>query len=270
MLQILANTVGAKARYVDDDGAAATGYEPRHLLTGPRSRLYRTTEDTDSSVAYVCDETVSATHLVIARADYLLTNNGGTDAGTEINVYKHAGYGGSSAAAVGSAQVIDAPGDLIGHNAQDWVYSFGSTHSGYGFSVMQFGNPSSSTSHVFQCSKLYFSEAFDFGVNPQPGALTWEFLDPGALQLYRPLEGTFEYAIEARITMALPTVAGSVLDAFAEIPTIYRWPFFLYDSTGAVIPWKLEHVILERFEQRILGDDTWAATLTFLRLKHYP
>lgn len=271
MLQILVNTAGAYAKDLVQSGTStATGYSQTDLISGPRSKYFRSSSATGGTLGYICDpSSVACTHLVIARADWLLTLNAGPNYGTEIQAYRYAGYDATSASSVTSAIILDESTDLIGYNYQDYVTSWNSA-SGYGWAINQYGNPSTATTHVFQCSKLYFSNAYDFGVNPRHQGINWEYFDQGRLNMFRTLEGTFDYACEARITIQFPEIESTYIDQFLALPEIYRWPFFLYDSAGDVIPWKIEHVILERIEQQILADDVWQVSLSFLRLKHYP
>lgn len=270
MLKILCNTSGAKARdFILTGHAAATGYDQADLITGPRSKRFRTDAQVAGTLGYTHDNiSVTCDHLIIARADWLLTLNAGPAYGTRINVNRYTGYDGSGGTLVGAFQTLDESTDLIGYKYQDFVYPF-TAAAGYGWSIDAYGNPAPTTTHEFQCSKLYFASAFDFGVNPKHQGISWEYFSESKPTFARTLEGTFDYAVEARITIELPELEPSNLDSFAALPEIYRWPFFLYDSDADVIPWKLEHVILERFEQRIIADNVWGASLSFLRLKHY-
>lgn len=270
MLKILCNTSGAKARDLILTGhSAATGYDQADLITGPRSKRFRTDAQYAGTIGYTHDNiSVTCDHLIIARADWLLTLNAGPAYGTDLRGYRYTGLDASGASAVFTSTILDDSTDLIGYRYQDYVKEW-TPASGYGWAIDAYGNPATTTTHTFQCSKLYFASAFDFGVNPKHQGISWEYFSESKPTFARTLEGTFDYAVEARITVELPELEPSNLDSFAALPEIYRWPFFLYDSDADVIPWKLEHVILERFEQRIIADNVWGASLSFLRLKHY-
>lgn len=262
-LKILTNQAGYYATsLVEPSGTTSTGYDKRDFVSGPRSALYRMdASGGDNSVGYVFGEEHTMSYLVISRADLLLT------ADTLDLSLRHRNSGGTWA-----DNQTYAPFDetLIGPTSQDFVDSFTSAAGNrYGYGL----EANSGGTEAFMFSKLYFCEAFSFGVEPTTPLVEEELIQGDTL--FAPPRGDEPFATEKRIALTFKNVTRSKVDEFLLLPNIFSWPFFLYDDDDAnVALWehRLEHVVLESFTelwQQRSDLDYWDLNLLVRRLKHY-
>jgi len=264
MLKILTNTAGENAtvaNYVD--GATASGYDDYDLISGPRNRSGRSQASTGHiSFAYAFGVDVEADHMVVARADKMLTLSSLDMVIRERNSSNV--WADVSSTALSPIQ----ESHLIGIHEQDYVKQFTPTvQRGYALRV----KTNSADAEALMLSKLYFAKGFSFGVEPekplQEDDLTEieEILPPG---------GKLPYAIEKRITLIFKSVTRAKVDEFLALPQIFNWPFFLYDDTASDIAlWqhRLEHVVVESCRetwQRRSDVNLWDIELTLGRLAH--
>lgn len=254
-LVILTNSAGNSASQIQFDASdVADGYDETQIIAGPRSTLMRAQAATGCSLGYVFSDTLTCDYMVVARADLLLTENGARVYPTQ----KSAGGTWSQQASPDYNEL--AAGDLVGPRSQDLVFPVSPSEiHGIGLAA-EFD---SSEAMIF--SKLYGCVSFAF--DEEPMALSSEEVEPGTF--FTPLRGTWPYEVEKRIAIAFPAVSDATYLEFRALPQIYNWPIFLYDTTGDLWSWKLEHVVLETMTPTLANDGRWEIQASFLRLKHY-
>lgn len=238
-------------------GSTASGYDIYDMIAGPRSTGHRTAaSSSEAGRGYHFGSDYTCTHIVVARADWLLTQNG-----TRLRAKQKTS--GGSWNYIGS--VDENPlvvGDLIGIRAQDYVAAVSPTDL-RGIAITCTPSSGTQASHI---SKFYACSAFSFGQNPAPG-YTWENLPLGTYG--QPPKGDIPYEIELRFTLTFPGVQQSTVTDFRALGQILNWPVFLYDDTGDLWDWKLEHVIIDSYEWIVHEKDVHSLSITFNRLRHY-
>ena len=263
-LLFLPNTAGDRATAQDNtgSGATATGYDVKNLIAGPRqaSNGWRSTASSGASgVGYQIATDTDIDHIVIARADWLLTENTMRVKGRKRD------SGGTWTDISGFDKNPIVAADLIGPKAQDLVIAVDVDTSLRGVGIS--ADPVAGTEAV-QISKLYGAIAFTFDPLTVPSReATWEDLPPGTY--YEPLLGSRPYEVERRFTLTFEAVTMAQIENFKAIPQLFYWPFFLYDQNADLWKWKLEHVILEGFEVSVRTNLYYDLTINFLRLRHY-
>lgn len=238
-------------------GTTATGYDIYDLIAGPRSTGHRTTaSSSEAGRGYVFPSDYTCSHIVVARADWLLTQNG-----TRLRAKQRTS--GGTWNYIGSVDENPlATNDLIGIRAQDYVAAVTPTDL-RGIAITATPASGTQASHV---SKFYACSAYSFGQNPSPG-FSWENLPIGTYR--QGLEGDIPYEVEMRFTLTFPGVAQSIVTGFRALGQILNWPVFLYDDTGDIWDWKLEHCIIEAYEWIVHEKDVHSLSITFNRLRHY-
>ena len=263
-LVLLPNNVGYAASTLDlNAGSSASGYDINDLISGPRSTQWRSAATSgDVQPGYSFGSNTAATHIVIARADWLLTQNG-----TRIRpIQKNSGGTWSVVSGVDYNPLALA--NLIGPYNQDLAFAFTPTDlRGFGIRTDR-----GSGTEAAQISKLYVSNAFSFGVEPHflqsPPVL--ELLQASSSPtLFTPQRSFEPYDVEASFTLVWEAVTLAKITEFKAIPALMRWPLFLYDDTGDVFAAKLEHVVVQDFTETSAGQGYRNITIMFLRLKHY-
>jgi len=265
---ILSNTVGAKAddcdilRDTTGQHPAPSWVDPHDMLSGPRSTRVRTGTIPDTRVERLrmedSTETTAVDYMVVIRADWL------GEAENAIRVYKNWYTSPSYSGYNFDNYIVITNETLIGPYAQDYVVSYDSAPvTGYGFAIELYRDDTGD--RVYQVSKLFFSSALTLGTEPKIGEAGWERVDVE----FTPLEGSFAYACERRFTLTWEWVTKTKLEAFLALPQLTNWPLVLYDSGGDVIPWKLEHCLVENFQYQLMAKGYYKLTAAFLRLRHY-
>lgn len=273
---LLTNVAGDEATTLDNKGASitATGYTLTDVISGPRSTRWRSGAIAATlAISYHFDPTgggdVEATHVVIARADWLVTLGTArvriqqrSSGGTWSNLITLDPF--TSSSLVGIVKTGKTHG-------QDYVAAITPTQKrGYGIDFLSW-----SSNEAFQVSKVYFCNGVNLG-DPLPG-IQWSVID----EYIRPQRSTIPYRCERRLAIqwtdlrdtqvALLTHART--DGDGGIPGRLRqplnWPMFLYDDAGNIWDWKLEHVLLESYQLTQIGKDCWTLAMTFVRLMHY-
>lgn len=269
-MKIITNSIGATATSMTAAGsgiADASGYSMENVVSGPRSTMYRSAATTSPiRVAYNYSAAMDADHMVIARADKLLT------AGTMKLTGKAKNSGGTWIDNPGAA-IKDpiAVGDLVGPpvgtktTGQDFVYDFGSTQSYYGFGIQ--AQTKGGTAEALMVSKVYFGMGIDLG-DPEAGA-QWE--NVGAKDRFLvPPRGSFQYETEKQITLVWKFLSKSTVNSFLySTANVLNWPVFLYDPNQYLWAWKLEHVLVAGWQLTLMGPDLYQLAIGFRRLKHY-
>lgn len=257
---VLVNHAGAHASSQSAAGLTLTtpgGYDPTHAIAGPRSAHHRS-EASSSEIGrgYEYTTALEIDHVVVARADWLLTENG-----TRVRA-RMRDVGGTWDYVAGIDFDTLTRSDLLGPAAQDLVFPVEPTdHYGIGLAL----EPGSGT-QATQIAKLYGSVAFGFGTNPQLGG-QWQPLPPKTFA--RPLSGGFPYEVEARLSLTFPLISRAKATEFKALSQIRAWPIYLYDPLGAVWNHRLEHVLVEGWVEDIHENDRHTLSISFLRLKHY-
>lgn len=114
-------------------------------------------------------------------------------------------------------------------------------------------------------SKLYAGGAFAFGVPPQRNI---EYVDLPPKSYVTTLQGTMPYEVERTFSLTFDGVTQSEYTQFL-LYDAFTTPFFLYDSTGDLWSWQLEHVILSGMTATMNAIDDYTLTMTFNRLRTY-
>lgn len=204
---------------------------------------------------------VACTHLVVARADWMVTQSGARVRGFQKS------SGGSWSAISGADYPHLRAGDLIGPRSQDLVLDISGATNYRGFAA-HFDSFLAGNAEAMMISKMYACIAFDFGETPSPdGVQSVDIPDTG--RFFTPQRGTFAYETEKSISFSLPPVSKTLAEQFKALPHLLKWPIFLYDTAGDIWPWKLEHVLIEGWQENILESGNHVFSFTFRRLKHY-
>lgn len=262
---LLPNTVGNTASSVDtaSSGSTASGYSLLDLISGPRSRMWRSVASSGTvRAAYHLAADTTITHMVAARADLLVTKNG-----TRVRpIQKSSGGVWSTIAGVDFNPL--AVGDLMGPKGQDVAFAVSPSNlRGFG---LQF--ESSSGSQAAHLAKLYASNAFSFGVEPRiaDAPPQWAYLPRGqSINLRTPQRGTFPYEITEQFTLRFNPVTVAKSAEFKALGQVLHWPMFLYDDAAAVLSWKLEHVMIDSWNETAVDEEFRSFEISFLRLAQY-
>lgn len=268
MIKLLVNTVGADASTVEmGTGTVNSDYYIEDMISGNRARMVRSNSSggagntVDFSYTSVTSTTQEVSHLVIARADKLLTKGGVTiqpqkksSGGTWSNI--------ESPVSLTSSDLIGRP-QARRSFGQDYVQEFISSQTQHGFRLQL---ETDTADEALMFSKLYFSNAFDFDTHPtiKPPP-KWE----SASGEIKPLRSTKLYEIEARINLTWEGVTRAKVNEFRNLPHILDWPLFLYDSNAYLFKFKVEHVVVLDWQETYIATDQWDIDITFGRLKHY-
>lgn len=255
-VKILVNTVG-RDTYLQAGATAEDGYDARDLICGPRNKLWRSIPTADNKGSqYATNSNQTPDHLVIARADFMLTEQGQRLRAYRVN---------SSTFISGIDENPFSSSDLIGIKSQDYAISFSaSATTVWGVLVSQIAG-----AEALQFSKMYFSAGFNFARHITPRATSWANVPASEKSYAFPLEGDLPYEVEARAQLQWSGVLTSEIDSFLALPTIFEWPIFIYDPSTYLWPWKLEHVIIEGYTLQHVNYDIWNVQLSIARLKHY-
>jgi len=239
-------------------GRAASTYDLQDAGMGARSRLFKMEPSLVSQgVEYSFNEDVPLSHVVVARADLLKTQQSQIinfdtrdAAGTYTNVLNYPSF--------------DEP--LIGVKGQDFVSEI--TQVGQRGIIMG-GRTNGPDPESLMFSKFYASQAFDFGIEPDlsPGPS----LEPvtNSDRSFRPLDGYRDYDTSHIITLNWTNLKGLAVENFRAIPKLLEWPMFLYDPKAHIWPWKLEHVVCVTYKETTIDSDHQSLSVTFRRLAHY-
>lgn len=242
-------------------GTSASGYDIKDVIAGPRSTHHRLQASvSEVGIGYYHTIETEIKYLVICRADWMLTQNG-----TRVRVGQ-VGLGSTSWSNVSGIDYNPlALSDLIGVRQQDLVISTasaGSTLGGIALSSTPVsGGQSLQVSKVCGCNTLEFSNYL-----PLIGSVS-EMLPPNTYAT--PLYGYFPYEIEKRFSLTWTMLPMSEVTAFKAVPQIFNWPIFIYDPSATMWDWKLEHVIIESYQEDILEKGNHVLTVNFARLRHY-
>jgi len=230
----------------------------RNLIAGPRSTFFSMpASTTDQGMGYAHQGTNNTpTHIVVARADKLLTSTGMRLRGAQR-------ASGGTWTVLGPDLAPITSSDLTGIRGQDYVVAVSpSSLQGVGIIV----NPHPSGTASGQISKLFGATSFTFGNEPTAGA-TFDSLPIGTYS--QPLRCIEPYEVEQRFSLVWPLIDASYVTSFLALPQIFRWPIFLYDDTQSIFQWKLEHVIIEGYKVLVHEKDRVSIEVTFARLRHY-
>ena len=258
MLEILCNYAGDQASsFSMRSGAVASGYAINDLISGPRYKFFRS--DASSSTvepAYNFAADLTCDRCVVVHADYLLTETGSSYQLTNKS-------SGGTWSTIGSPTAV-SKANLVGPYSQDLVVSFTASQlRGYGFQT----TPTSGTT-ARSFSKLYFATAFNFGKNPDKNAPPSFAILQGGDRESRAVKGEVPYQCEREISIQFTNITRAKLSAFLALPRIFEWPFFLYDSSGDIWDYNLEHVILTDYFYTVKPKQLHDLTLVVRRLVH--
>ena len=264
---LLVNDIASKVDTASNSvGTIAAGYDLNDMIAGGRNTRVRLAPKANGSgdQLYYWDSSATNTidYFSIIRADWLLTNGG-----VSITDRKTGAGGASKSNITGTIYNPLSASDLIGYKYQDLVHFYNpSTHAAHGFGLT-IDNLNTGASESTQFSKMYWGQSFNFGVEPERGTV-WEHI--GDLDtLFVPQKGHFAYATEARISLTFAHIPLSKVVEFRSLEQILNWPLIIYDPNQYIWDYKMEHVLVETWQETLLGPDDWAISVTFRRLKHY-
>lgn len=269
MIKFLTNQIGEDATTLELlSGSINSSYDITSLIAGPRSRMFRSAQTAGAAstvnIAYssLGSTTKAADHVVICRADKLLTP-GGIKA--EIQ-NKSSGGTWSSILTKDPIQSTDLIGIKTGNQkyGQDFVSEITTTEQhGYGALFT-----TKTAAESVQLSKLFFCSAFDFGVEPILSPVPqWDYFSEPIF--VKPKKATEEIQAHARISLNWQGVTRAKVNEFRALTQILSWPFFLYDPEQTMWPWKLENVVIEDFSETYIEASRWDVSIKFLRIAHY-
>lgn len=258
-LKFIVNHLGNSATSVSMVSGTLAEGSLNDLIAGPRSSFIRSAASASAiQPGFVLGSDLVLTHLVVARADLMVTK-----AGAQVRAMQRSS-GGVWSAISGTTIATLAAGNLTGPTSQDLVIDVTGATNYRGFGI-EFDSAGTEAMHF---SKLIGGIAFDFG-EPVPfmGAPTENLADDG--RFVTPPRGTFMYETEREFSLTIGPVAMSVAKAFKALPLLLRWPLYLYDENADFIPWKLEHVLCLGWKEVIAEKDRHTFQISFRRLKHY-
>lgn len=266
-MKLLFNTVGNVATSLTHAsfGAAASGYSATDLVSGPRSTFFRTTASTGQiRIAYDYSAAMNVDFFAIARADKLITQQG-------INfkyITKNSGGTWSVTSIVNPLTTSSLIGPTVGTKTvgQDYVYTWGSTQTSYGYGIEM--TTAGGSAEAMMISKLYVGQMFSFDSEEVEIGAGWEDLSESERR-FRPMRGSFEYDTEKRIALSWNSQSKATTQSFIETANLLTWPLFLYDPNQYVFAWKLEHVLIEDYTVELAGPDNYDISIIFRRLAHY-
>ncbi|WZO97257.1 hypothetical protein EP7_004281 [Isosphaeraceae bacterium EP7] len=259
-LTFLVNHAGVAADSIEVPTGATSaeeGFASKHIMTGPRSTGWRSTSGGSAGIGYAYDEDVAITHVVVARADWLLTK------ATQQVLGRQRDSSGAWSSIAGFNKNPLVRADLIGPRQQDLVVEC-SPADLRGIGIL---TGALTGSEATQVSKIYGSHGFSFSdADPSLGVATSTF-EPGVRR--KVMHGSMEYEVEKQFGLRFEGVAHAELVSFRAVANLFYWPFFLYDAEQAIWPWKLEHVILGGFSATPYVEGYWTLELSFFRLRHW-
>ena len=243
-------------------GSDATGYDPYHLIAESRSpaKSYRVVASiNDQAVGYRYSSNLSVDYLVVARADWLLTA-----AQMRVKALQYSSGGvWSNIGSVDYNPLITS--DLIGPRSQDLVIPVAPTQlRGIALQVITKGV----AAEAMHISKFFGSVSFSFDMEPFSFEMEEISQTNDTDRYFVPLRGTESYECEKRITLTFRHLTRAKVAEFKALPQILRWPLFLYDTTGDLWSWKLEHVVCAGWTEVVRANDVHDLTVSFLRLAH--
>jgi len=259
-IRFLTNKAGDFATgIVFNSGTPDPAYSDRWMISGPRSLLFKGAAATvGTEPGYVFPSTLACDYMVVARADLLLTATG-----MRVRPIQRSAGGTWSFISSVDYNPLSAS-NLVGVRKQDLVFPVSPTQTrGIGISAYNGG----AVSEAMMFAKLYGCQAFDFGVGPAQGGVSFE--NVAADFYFTPLRGTWPYEVEKRIVMTFQKVPAAKIRQFKALPQILNWPLFIYDTTGDTLPQRLEHVVIESYGQTLNSNRSGNVQISFLRLKHY-
>jgi hypothetical protein len=258
---LLPNTIGDAAATCALEAGTTSYGELNDLIAGPRSTFWRSVA-ASSAIApmFTLSSDVIATHMVVARADWMVTL-----AGARVRARQRSS-GGVWSHIVGVDYNTLTAGSLLGPKSQDLVFAVSPTnYRGYGLEFDSVGT------EAMQISKFYPSVGFQFDgdlvLNPAPQWTAFPLTQ--SVNMFAPLKSYDAYEVEAQISLTWKNCSRANIRAFEALPQILNWPLFIYDDAGDVWNWKLEHVVIEGWAETFTAIDYSDITVTFQRLKLY-
>lgn len=240
-------------------GTSASGYDINDVIAGPRSthhRLQSSVSEVGIGYWHLFETTLN--YLVVCRADWMLTQNG-----TRVRVGQKSLVGGwSNAAGIDYNPLARA--DLIGPRQQDLVIDIDAITNTGGIAL---SSTPVSGGQSLQVSKIYGAKAYEFSTYLPIISSVSEMLPLNSYAT--PLHGMIPYEIEKRFSLTWPMLPMSEVTAFKTLTSVFNWPIFLYDPDTTMWDWKLEHVIVESYQEDILEKGNHTLTVNFARLRHY-
>jgi hypothetical protein len=258
-LVFLTNYAGQVGSGMSAAGFAGTdtGFDAQDVISGPRSTLWKSAAaTTERAVAYEFTSPVTCDYFVVARADKLLTKNT-----SRVRLLQKSAVGAwTYVSGVDYFPLLAS--HLVGIRSQDLVFAASpSQFYGYALESDQLG----ATAESMLVSKFYGCSSFSFD---RPLKQDPSFEDVGPKDLATPLRATGPYAVEKRLRMTFENVSAASLAAFKALPRLRSWPLFIYDSTGVIWPWRLEHVLVDGWDEAYVAPNQFTLSLSFLRLRH--
>lgn len=270
MFKFLCNTIGDDCSSVTYlTSAVASGYDGNDVISGQRNYRVRGVPQTLSGSGYSNTFSIRYNGSGCSAIDHMVCTD------YDLNLPDPATNGFSLQYNDGSwhtiAQEQPISSTLLGVHGTDLLQAFSpvTIAGAYTFYLSNWvARPY--TNRAAEFGKIYFSKGFDFGHNPNlTPRPAWKILTGDTSVFARPLRSSLDYEVEAQLSLTWENVTRAKAEEFKALPQLLNWPLFLYDSSGDLWNWKLEHVILDRYRETIVGDDLHNLEMTFYRLKHY-
>lgn len=258
-LKLIVNHLGNSATSLSMISGTVASGDINNLIAGPRSSYMRATAASGAvQPGYVLGADLACTHLVVARADLMVTL-----VGAQVRAMQRSAAAAWTAVSGTTISTL-AAGNLIGPTSQDLVLDLASATQFRGFGV-EFD---SAGTEAMMISKLIGGIAFEFGADVSLGGVSAENIVDDD-RFYVPMRGSFAYETERVITLVVEAVTRAKATAFKALPLLLRWPMYLYDVDGDIWSHKLEHVICLGWKEVVTKADQHSFQITFRRLKHY-
>ena len=253
----LINDAGIEATSVgmQSEGVQDTNYDEANLITGSRQVWFKTTSTSDEKrIGYVWSGDMDLDHVIITRADKLVTQAGNT---VSIQAYN------------GAWQDVESDIDLnslVGLKRQDYVLAMNIEDiTGIAVLITPDGTEANLINHFVG------AQAFTFNREPAFSAIEEE-IPPSDMYFtdVNSVPKRFKtYEVSDKIALKFEGVTRDKIDEFLALDNIDNHPFYIYDSAHYLWAHKLEHVILESFRVVQLNDDYWSIAMILRRLKQY-
>lgn len=254
-LKILVNSAWENAtRLIATDTSNVTTSEDEtieNIAGGMPYVFWQSSSTSDRRIVYIDKSSnLSSTHFILLRAD--------RHVGHKINLRKFTSYPSTSSLVTSSNNPI-ATADLIGQSNQDLVLDCSASSVEALCAEFVAGTGGNYTKYIHQA---YFANAFTLNY---PGNIDTILAPFPSYYKYK----AKSYLIDATISIAANKLTRDEVNDFENLYNLRQEPFFIYDSTGDNIRYKLIHCVLEDYQIEQFQDDFYNIALRVARLRRW-
>lgn len=254
-LKILTNTVWNDAVQIvaTDTSNVTTGEDAtiENVTGGSPHVFWQSSATSDRRLVYINKSgNLNSSHFVLVRAD--------RHVGHQINLYKFATYSSSATLVTSTANPL-ATGDLIGQSSQDLVLTCSAASQQALCAEFLAGTGGNYTKQVHQA---YFCNAFTLNY---PAEMTTQTLSFPSRQSYKGKS----WLVDRAITINAHQLTRTDINTFEALYNLKSEPFFIYDSDGYQIRFKLLHCVYASHQVTASFDDFFDLTLNVYQLRRW-